>query len=110
MLLDLRAIAFPDTQFRASFAQPLHRPTTGGVNLCGQQSPLPPHTRAAYIVGQPRPQRGRPRHPYRRGGFRPRYPENPLPVEVPAPGWKYLNRVREWTLVEQAKKIAKSPW
>src|SRR5262249_51080660 len=48
MLLDLRAIAFPDTQFRASFAQPVASSSTG-VNLCGQQGPLPPHTRAAYI-------------------------------------------------------------
>src|SRR5215469_1360098 len=46
MLLDLRAIAFPDTQFRASFAQSL--PGTN-VSLCGQQGPLPPHTRVAYI-------------------------------------------------------------
>jgi hypothetical protein len=46
MLLDLRAIAFPDTQFRASLVQPL---PGSGVNLCGQQGPLPPHTRAAYI-------------------------------------------------------------
>src|ERR1700686_598257 len=46
MLLDLRSIAFPDTQFRASFAQPLK---DFSVNLCGQQGPAPPHTRVAYI-------------------------------------------------------------
>ena len=46
MLLDLRSIAFPDTQFRASFAQPLKG---SGVNLCGQQGPAPPHTRVAYL-------------------------------------------------------------
>src|SRR5581483_8044257 len=34
MLLDLRAIAFPDTQFRASFAQQLQG---SAVSLCGQQ-------------------------------------------------------------------------
>ncbi len=48
MLLDLRAIAFPDTQFRASFAQPLAG-STSGLNLCGQQGPLPAHTRVAYL-------------------------------------------------------------
>ena len=46
MLLDLRAIAFPDTQFRASFAQTLSG-SANGVTLCGQQGPLAPHARAA---------------------------------------------------------------
>src|SRR5581483_11969874 len=46
MLLDLRSIAFPDTQFRASFVQPLPE---NGVNLCGQRGTTPPHTRVAYV-------------------------------------------------------------
>src|SRR3984957_127384 len=39
MLIDLRAVAFPDKQFRASFAQPLK---DFGINLCGQQGRAPP--------------------------------------------------------------------
>ena len=43
-------IAFPGTQFRSSFAQPLNRPSAkDGLNLCGQNTPAPPHTRVAFI-------------------------------------------------------------
>ena len=45
MLLDLRAIAFPGIQFRSSFAQPVK----DGLNLCGQRTMAPAHTRVAYI-------------------------------------------------------------
>lgn len=78
MLLDLRAIAFPDTQFRASFARPLAG-TPSGVNLCGQQSPLPPHTRVGFHLGQPRSEHRRAAHPYRRCGFHTGCPEDASP-------------------------------
>jgi len=45
MVLDLRSIAFPGTQFRSSFAQPAQ----AGLHLCGQRGAVPPHTRVAYI-------------------------------------------------------------
>ena len=45
MVLDLRSIAFPGTQFRSCFAQPVQV----GVHLCGQRGAVPPHTRIAYI-------------------------------------------------------------
>lgn len=104
MLLDLRSIAFPDTQFRASFAQPLAG-TPGGVNLCGQQSPLPPHTRAAYIWASRIP--NIPAPTIRIGGadYLPAHQKTPLPVTVPDPGWKYLERARQWALVENQKKV-----
>ncbi len=104
MLLDLRAIAFPDTQFRAAFAQPLGN---SGVNLCGQQGPAPPRTRIAYIWANRIPNI---RTPVIRIGDADHIPttqKTPVPVEAPEPGWKYLDRVREWALVDdQQKKIA----
>ena len=104
MLLDLRAIAFPDTQFRASFAQPLKGVPTG-VNLCGQQGPLPPHTRAAYIWASRIPNVPAPPIHIGTANFVPATQKSPLPVEVPEPGWKYVDRVRDWALVSGNKKV-----
>ncbi len=104
MLLDLRAIAFPDTQFRASFAKPLTDPPAG-VNLCGQQGALPPHTRAAFIWANRIPNISAPAIKIGAADYLPANQKAPLPVEVPATGWKYIDRVREWTLVADAKKL-----
>ncbi len=52
MLLELRSIAFPGTQFRSSFAQPAQV----GVHLCGQRGAVPPHTRIAYVWAHARSQ------------------------------------------------------
>ena len=104
MLLDLRSIAFPDTQFRASFAQPLAGTPTG-VNLCGQQAPLPPHTRAAYIWASRVPNIAAPAIRIGAADYLPARQKTPLPVSVPEPGWKYLDRARRWALVENQRKV-----
>jgi hypothetical protein len=104
MLLDLRSVAFPDTQFRASFAQPFtHSPSV--LNLCGQQGPLPPHTRVAYIWASRVPNIPVPTVKIGAADFIPVTQKTPLPVEVPEPGWKYLDRAREWALVSKDKKV-----
>ena len=104
MLLDLRSIAFPDTQFRASFAQPLvGKPS--GVNLCGQQGPLPPHTRVAYIWATRVPNIPVPTVKIGAADFIPATQKTPLPVDVAEPSWKYLDRSREWALVNKEKKF-----
>jgi hypothetical protein len=104
MLLDLRAIAFPDTQFRAAFAQPLGN---SDVNLCGPQGPVPSRTRIAYIWVNRIPNI---RTPSIRIGDTDHIPitqKTPVLVDASEPGWKYLDRVREWALVDdQQKKIA----
>ncbi|HEX4275439.1 MAG TPA: hypothetical protein VHZ74_08805 [Bryobacteraceae bacterium] len=104
MLLDLRSIAFPDTQFRASFAQPLPGEDTG-VNLCGQQGVAPPHTRVAYMWASRIPDAALPVVQIGDASFIPAGLKTPLPVKVPEPSWKYLERARQWELVdEQGKK------
>jgi hypothetical protein len=103
MLLDLRAIAFPDTQFRASFAQPLTGSTTG-LNLCGQQGPAPPHTRVAYIWANRVPNVPAPSIKVGDARFVPVTQKSPVPVDVPDDGWKYVSRVREWALVDKDQK------
>jgi hypothetical protein len=111
MLLDLRSIAFPDTQFRASFVQPLARNSEqpgkdSGVNLCGQQGQAPPHTRVAYIWASRIPNAALPAIQTGDASFIPRGQKTPVPVTVPDPAWKYLERARRWELVDaQPKKI-----
>jgi hypothetical protein len=104
MLLDLRAIAFPDTQFRASFAQAVTASNTG-VNLCGQQGPLPPHARAAYIWANRVPNLPPPSIRIGEANFIPAAQRTPLPVDVAGGAWKYLDRARQWTLVGNQKKV-----
>jgi hypothetical protein len=103
MLLDLRSIAFPDTQFRPSFAQPL---PGAGVSLCGQVGPLPPHSRVAYLWASRVPNISRPSIRIGAAAFVPVAQKTPLPVDVPEPGWKYLDRAREWTLVNNQTKVS----
>ena len=98
MLLDLRAIAFPDTQFRASFVQPVAG-SNSGLNLCGQQGPLPPHTRVAYIWASRVPNVTAPSIHIGNANFIPIGEKTPVPVDIPDPAWKYLDRAREWALV-----------
>jgi hypothetical protein len=104
MLLDLRAIAFPDTQFRASFAQPV-AVSNSGVNLCGQQGPLPPHTRAAYIWANRVPNGPAPAIHIGDANYIPANQKTPIPIDVAGVASKYLDRARQWTLVGNQKKF-----
>ena len=108
MLLDLRSIAFPDTQFRASFVQPLTG-SDSGLNLCGQQGPVPPHTRVAYIWASRVPNIARPEIRIGEPSFIPATQKTPIAVEAPEAGWKYLDRVRQWMLVDSEQKSTPVP-
>ena len=103
MLLDLRYIAFPGTQFRSSFAQPLAQPSSkDGLKLCGQSTPAPPHTRVAYIWAVRIPNTPAPAIRIGSADYIPGGQKTPVPVDVPDPQWKYLQRARNWSL-EDAK-------
>jgi hypothetical protein len=106
MLLDLRAIAFPDTQFRASFALPRK---DSGVNLCGQEGPAPPHTRVAYLWASRIPNIAPPALKFREPDYLPAGLKSPVAVEIPEADWKYLDRARQWTLVSESKKKTPVP-
>ncbi len=102
MLLDLRAIAFPGTQFRSSFAQTLH--TNGGLNLCGQRNPAPPHTRVAYLWANRIPNVPAPSVRIGNADYIPIAQKTPVPVDVPDPQWKYLERARAWALENEKQQ------
>ena len=103
MLLDLRTLTFPDTQFRAAFAQPLPR-SASGFNICGQPGPAPPHTRVAYVWASRVPNTPPPTIRIGEPSFIPATQKADVPVDVPEPGWKYLDRVRQWALVDDANR------
>jgi hypothetical protein len=103
MLLDLRAIAFPGTQFRSSFAQPIK----DGLNLCGQRTPAPPHTRVAYIWANRIPNAPAPALTIQKANNIPVGQKTPVPVDVLPTAWKYLDRARDWKL--ENEKGQKAP-
>ncbi len=99
MLLDLRYIAFPGMQFRSSFAQVYSTPEIkDGLNLCGQRTPAPPHTRVAFIWAVRIPNTPAPTIKLGDADFVPPDEKTPVPVDVPDKEWKYLQRARNWKL------------
>src|SRR6185437_6755809 len=77
-----------------------------GVNLCGQQGPAPPHTRVACIWASRIPNAGLPAIQIGDASFIPAGQRTPVPVIIPEPAWKYLERAHQWELADaQEKKI-----
>lgn len=97
MLLDLRAVVFPGTEFRSSFAEPLAN--NRGLNLCGSRAPVAAHTRVAYIWATRIPNEGAPIVEIEKSNYLPISQKSPLPVDAPEREWKYLERAHDWTLV-----------
>ena len=96
MLLDLRSIAFPGTQFRSSFSQPAKQ----GMHLCGQRGAVPPHTRIAYVWAMRVPNTGTPTIRIGPANSLPLGQKTNVPVEVSGADWKYVQRARKWTLTD----------
>lgn len=103
-LLELRAIAFPDTQFRASFVKPIK---DSQLSLCGQQGDTPAHTRIAYIWASRIPNAAPPVIHIGDADFIPEKQKTPVPVKVADPAWKYLDRARDWALVDEHNRKTK---
>jgi hypothetical protein len=109
MVLDLRSIAFPGTQFRSSFAQPeppnpQHPNIDPGLNLCGQRTPVPPHTRVAYLWATRIPNARVPSLKIGTAHFVLEEQKTPVPVDLAEKEWRYLDRARDWTLVDGTGK------
>lgn len=105
MLLDLRALAFPGTEFRSSFAEPL--PKDEGLNLCGSRAAVPVHTRIAYVWATRIPNEGAPSISIQKSNYLPITQKSPLLVEVPEREWRYMERARDWTLTNDKGQTAK---
>ncbi len=95
MLLNLKSIAFPDTQFRSSFAQPLKN---AGLNLCGDRGTVPARTRAAFVWAVRIPNAATPKLRIGDANYIPSSQKSPVPMNAAEGDWKYLGRVRDWSL------------
>lgn len=95
MLLGLKSIAFPDTQFRSSFALSLKNTHT---NLCGERSQTAPHTRTAYLWALRIPNASKPAMEIGEASYLPEHQKSPMPVSLTENEWKYLQRGRDWHL------------
>ncbi len=95
MLLGLRSIAFPDTQFRSSFPQQMAGTT---LNLCGDRGTTPAHTRLAFIWASRIPNASKPKIEVKGSNFIPEGQKSPVIVAMADGDWKFLQRARQWYL------------
>lgn len=68
------------------------------MNLCGERTAAPPHTRVAYIWAVRIPNTPPPSIEIGEAGYIPPGQKTPVPVTVPDLEWKFLERARNWTL------------
>lgn len=103
MLLNLKAMAFPRTEFRPSLAQTLPADSLG---LCGRRDPGPPHTKVACVWATRVPNITPPSLAIERAYSLPAGVASPLPVTSSDSDWKYIERARNWKLqVESGNTI-----
>ena len=95
MLLNLGAIAFPRSEFRSAFSQPM---PDDGVGLCGKVGAGPVHTRIAYLWAVRVPNTGPPHLTVGKSNSLPIDLKSPLPLSASQADWKYLDRARNWML------------
>lgn len=95
MVLTLRAMAFPNAEFRSSLAQTL---PNEGMALCGSRDPARPHTKVAYLWASRIPNIGPPQLSIGNADSLPVSVKSPLPIQTTDADWKYVDRAREWAL------------
>ena len=95
MLLNLRAIAFPRSEFRSAFSQPMPNDALG---LCGKVGEQAAHTRIAYLWAVRVPNAALPHLRVGQANSLPAAVKSPVPIAAPEEDWKYLDRARNWTL------------
>lgn len=101
MLMELRAMAFPNAEFRSSFAQSL---PDDGLGLCGRREGVQSHTRVAYLWALRVPNAPPPQLSIDKPVALPPALKSPVPVTVSDADWKYVDRARNWTLVPESGK------
>ncbi len=95
MLLELRSVAFPRSEFRSSFSQTM---PNEGLGLCGRRDPVPPHTKVAYLWASRVPNVGPPQLMAEKSNSLPAGAKSPLPVTATEADWKVVDRAHGWTL------------
>jgi hypothetical protein len=103
MVMDLRLMAFPRTDFRSSLAEKM---PNDGLALCGKKTPPPPHTKIAYLWASRIPNTSPPTITIGNANSIPLTQKSPVPVEIAENDWKYIDRIRDWRLVGPDGKAA----
>ncbi len=93
MLLNLGALAFPRSEFRSAFSQPMPDEALG---LCGKVNAAAVHTRIAYLWSTRVPNAALPRLTVGMANSLPAGAKSPLPLAGSEEEWKYLDRARNW--------------
>jgi hypothetical protein len=101
MLIDLKMLAFPKTDFRSSIEEKLQN---GGMGLCGKRDAPAPHTKVAYLWASRIPNAGAPTLTIGNENSIPAHQKSPIPVEVSDSDWKYFDRIRDWSMVSDRGK------
>lgn len=95
MLLNLGTLAFPRSEFRSAFSQPM---PDDGVGLCGKTGASATHTRVDYLWAVRVPNTAAPRLTIGKANSLPGALKSPLPLTGAEGDWKYLDRARDWEL------------
>ena len=95
LLLNLRSVAFPNSEFRSSFSQPL---SDDALGLCGKTSSVPPHTRVAWLWAMRVPNAAPPQLTVGKENSLPAGVKSPLPISVSDTAWKFIDHARDWML------------
>jgi hypothetical protein len=101
LVIDLKMLAFPKTDFRSSLAEKL---PGEGLGLCGKKDPAPPHTKVAYLWAARIPNTKAPTLTIGNENSIPITQKSPIGVEVSDADWKYVDRIRNWTLTADGRK------
>jgi hypothetical protein len=96
MALHLGSMAFPNAEFRSSFAQSI--PGSNGMALCGQRHAAPPNTRIVYLWASRIPNMDPPKLAFRPGISAAAGVKSPLPVAAAPGDWDFVERALFWEL------------
>jgi hypothetical protein len=101
MLLELRSLAFPKTEFRSSFSQSV---PNDGLGLCGRRDATAAHTKIAYLWASRVPNASPPQLSIAKANSLPTGVKSPLPVTAADTEWKVVERARNWMLEQPGSK------
>lgn len=103
MLMNLSAIAFPKSEFRSMFSQPMPDDDLGLCAAKGSSSQA--HTRVDYLWAVRIPNAAAPRLAVGKANSLPADVKSPLPLT--GSDWKYLDHARDWMLTpDRGKPVA----
>jgi len=104
MLLNVGAMAFPRSEFRSMFSQPMPDDALG---LCAKTGAPAAHTRVAYLWAVRIPNVNAPKFTIGKANSLPSDLKSPLPLTGPDADWKFLDHARNWTLTpDRGKPVA----